>query len=102
MLDTLFGGSLSLEPATSGIAIRVGALPLGKGKVQLFWDDARGVRTPYGELELASAAAGAIAGAPTAPPVGATRVSALFVGADPTGQPMVATGSALYPIAAAP
>jgi len=99
MLDTLFGGTLTLEPGSGGLAVRAGTLDLGPGELTVYWDDARGVRQELGKVKVSRAAAGDVAGQVKAPPAGATPVSALFVGADAAGEPLLATGTSLYPIA---
>lgn len=98
MINTLFRGSLSLEGEGGRIAVRVGATALGAGRVTLFWDDERGVRTRYSQITIKRGAAGHIAAAGAEPPQGARRVTALFEGTDSTGRPLLATGTASYPI----
>ena len=73
MIDTLFRGSLSLEGDSGRIGVRVGATALGAGRVTLFWDDARGVRTRYSQITIKRGAAGHIAAAGAEPPRGARQ-----------------------------
>ncbi|HWM88141.1 MAG TPA: hypothetical protein VNO33_19945, partial [Kofleriaceae bacterium] len=98
MLDSLFRGSLGLESEGGLILIRAGAIDLGRGKVSLYWDDARGVRTRVREVAIERTAAGQVAASMPGVPEGARRVSALFEGVDPNGQPLQAAGTSAYPI----
>jgi hypothetical protein len=98
MLDTLFGASLSLESEGGLIAIRAGAIDLGRGKLSLYWDDGRGVRTLVKTVSIERAAAGQVAASLPGIPESARRVSALFEGVDPSGRPLLAAGTSSYPI----
>ena len=101
-LNTLFSGTVTLESAGGNLVVRAGDVPLGKGTLTLYWDDPRGVRTQLAQVAVSGAATGAALAQLPAPPAGAARVSALFDGTDDTGHPLLATGTAPYPIAAAP
>jgi hypothetical protein len=98
MLDTLFRGSLALESEGAQIVVRAGAVDLGRGKLSLYWDDARGIRTRLGEVAVEHTAAGQIAASLPGIPGDTRRVSALFEGSDPAGRPLQAAGTSAYPI----
>jgi hypothetical protein len=98
MLDTLFRGSLSLESEGGPLLIRAGAADLGRGKLSLFWDDAAGVRTLLKEVAVEPTAGGQVLAGVTGIPAAARRVSVLFEGTDPAGQPLLAAGTGSYPI----
>jgi hypothetical protein len=98
MLDTLFRGSLTLEAEGGQIVVRAGGTDLGRGKVSVYWDDARGVRTRLGEAAVERTAAGQVAASLPGVPGDARRVSALFEGSDPAGRPLQAAGTSAYPI----
>ena len=98
MLDSLFRGSLTLESEGAQIVVRAGTTDLGSGKVSLYWDDARGVRTRLREVAVQRTAAGQVAASLAGVPGDARRVSALFEGTDPAGRPLQAAGTSAYPI----
>ncbi|HKE16126.1 MAG TPA: hypothetical protein VKB80_14720 [Kofleriaceae bacterium] len=100
MLDALFRGSLTLESEGAQIVVRTGAVDLGRGKVSLYWDDARGIRTLLREVTVEHTAAGQIAASLPGIPDSARRVSALFEGSDTAGRPLQAAGTSAYPIPA--
>jgi hypothetical protein len=102
LLDSLFRGTLAVEAdSTGGLVVRAGAVDLGAGKIAVFWDDARGVRTRFATASVTGAAHGTVAARIAAPPAQARRVSALFEGTDGRKRPLLATGTAVYPIAGA-
>jgi len=98
LIDHLFRGELVIAPdlaaAKGTIAVLVTPrAALGAGTLELFSEDARGVRTAIGApTAVTSAAAGAVVGTATAPE-GGVRIVALFTGVDGTGEAVVAAGS---------
>ncbi|ACY15968.1 hypothetical protein [Haliangium ochraceum] len=91
LLDWLFRGALAIAVAEQGIAVTVpeGAAALGAGTLSLYWDDARGVRSPLGAaIEMSAPQQAPI----PAPPADAKAVAALFRGQDAAGEPLVAAG----------
>ena len=99
LLDALFRATLSIEAEGGQVVVRTGPVDLGPGQVTLYWDDARGVRTRLAIGAVVGSAAGQIALQATAPPDTARRITALFRGTDRRGGPLLATGTAVYPIA---
>ena len=98
-IDTLFRGTVSFEAGSGGaLILRAGTVGFGAGEVTVFWDDARGVRTKIQAASIKGAAASAVILELPPPPADARRVSALFDGVDAAGQPLLATGTALYPL----
>jgi hypothetical protein len=92
LLNFLFRGTIEFARQQDGIHAMAAGAEFGAGTLEIFWDDARGVRTRYGEIEIKSAGAGrALAGVP-APPQGARAVAVLFRGKDQSGEPLVAAG----------
>jgi hypothetical protein len=89
LLDTLLGPTIRIEVEGTKASLKSDSR-FGKGKLTLFWDDDSGVRVPYHNEQLSP---GALARIVRAPPGDAVRVSALFVGTDEKGAPLVVAGS---------
>jgi hypothetical protein len=100
LLDALFRGSLSLESESGQVLVRVGPVDLGRGKLSVYWDDARGVRTRLQEVAIERSAAGQVASSMSGVPDTARRVSVLYEGTDSGGRPLQAAGTSVYPIPA--
>ncbi len=97
-VDYLFRGELFIARGGGALAIGARKIAVGKGTLEVFWDDDRGVRTRLGSYQVADGRADAILATSGLPPKNTRRVSALFVGVDKTGQPLVAVGSTTWPI----
>lgn len=94
LLDWLFRGAITLERSQSGISARAAGADFGKGTIELFWDDGRGIRTAVGQpVPVDSAESGAIL-IPSLPrpPADARALAVLFRGLDRAGQPLLAPG----------
>lgn len=92
LLDYLFRGELAVYARPSGVSAAVAGAAAGAGTLEVFWDDASGVRTSLGSLEVTGASSGKQLGKVGKAPPKAVRVVALFEGVDAKGQPLVATG----------
>jgi hypothetical protein len=92
LLDYLFRGKLILLGKEDRVTAVAGGVDFGAGKLELFWDDARGVRTRYAEVEVEGGAANKALARAARPPSDAVRVAALFVGVDGAGNQLVAAG----------
>ncbi len=94
LLDFLLRGELTI--ANNGGALTVTGKDLGPGSIQLYVEDDRGVRSALGAAIAVETTVAPAAGAPLARvplPATGTRVVAVFRGADPNGEPLVAIGS---------
>lgn len=98
LIDHLLRGELivTADPAaakgTLGVTI-ASRIALGAGSLELFSEDARGVRTPIGAAtSVANAQAGAVLGTAVANE-GGVRIVALFTGVDGTGEAVVSAGA---------
>jgi hypothetical protein len=96
LLAWLFRGQLQI--ATSGSGLQVTGKTVGKGTLEIYWDDARGVRSRFHTVDVAGAGGTALATVP-APPEGARALAVLFRGVDANGQPLIAAASTVYPLA---
>ena len=88
-------GILAVDRSDAGamtVTVRAGTVALGAGTLSVYWDDARGVRTQLDSRQIRGGAAGAVIADLPAPPADARRVSALFEGADDTGEQLLAAG----------
>jgi hypothetical protein len=87
LLDFLLRGELQIAV---GDALTVTAKGLGAGSIEVYVEDARGVRT---QLTAAATRAGAeeLVRAPV--PAAGTRVLALYRGTDAAGEPLIAVGA---------
>lgn len=92
LLDHLFRGTLVVLARADGVTIAAGNTAFGAGKLELFWDDARGVRTRYAEVAVKGAGVGKALANAAAPPKGAVNVVGLFRGVDKAGADLVAAG----------
>jgi hypothetical protein len=92
LLDWLFRGELTVADE-GAIAIGSTGVALGAGEVEVFAEDAAGVRTSIGKGSIKGGAAGSVAARISATvPADARRVAAVFRGVDGAGQPLVAAG----------
>jgi hypothetical protein len=87
MLDFLLRGELTV---TAGTDLAISAKGLGAGTLELFVEDASGVRKSISKQDVAAGDLNAHVGIPA----DGTRVVALFRGADANGEPLVAVGAA--------
>jgi hypothetical protein len=87
LLDFLLRGELQLQ---LGDAITVTGKGLGTGFVEVYVEDDRGVRT---KLVAAATAPGNAELVRVPAPAAGTRVVAIYRGADPNGEPLVAVGA---------
>lgn len=87
LLDFLLRGELQITVADT---IAVTGQGLGAGTIELYVEDARGVRT---RLTSATTAAGAEELVRVAAPGAGTRVLALYRGVDDSGEPLIAVGA---------
>jgi hypothetical protein len=103
LLDFLFRGELTASAGSGGgIAIAAGGVGFGKGTVEIYAEDERGVRTALGApTEIAGAAIGASVAVAGAPAKGTRRVAAVFHGVDAAGEPLVASVTTAWPLAPA-
>jgi hypothetical protein len=92
LLNWLFRGTIEFAREQDGMRAVAAGAEFGAGTVELFWDDPRGVRTRYGEIEIKSASAGLALAEVPAPPKGASAIAVLFRGKDQAGEPLVAAG----------
>jgi hypothetical protein len=92
LLDWLFRGTIEFTREQDGMRAMAAGAEFGAGTLELFWDDARGVRTRYGEVEIKSASAGQALAEVPPPPKGASAVAVLFRGKDQRGELLVAAG----------
>lgn len=92
-LNWLFRGELTVRARVGAIAVSARGLGLGKGSIDLFWDDNRGVRTRYATIKVRGGKAGAVLARGNRPPKTAHRITALFRGLDAKGNELVATGT---------
>jgi hypothetical protein len=86
LLDYLFRGSLKVS--RQGTTIQVRGKKLGKGTIELYWDDASGVRSKLKEQTTTGKAVSFNAELPGK----AVAVMALFKGIDKSGAPLNAAG----------
>lgn len=104
LLDYLFRGALVIEledPKT--LAVKTTDVGLGAGTIQVFWDDARGVRTALAEPRAVERAdANQELMRIEALPKGANALAVLFSGVDQAGQPLVAAGYVSFQALQAP
>lgn len=94
LLDFLFRGELAVTVTGTKAHVAAKGVGLGAGELELFSEDARGVRTSIGKATVTKAADGAELTSAVAIPSGASRVVALFTGADENDERIVAAGSA--------
>jgi hypothetical protein len=94
LLDFLFRGELAVTIANGKARVAAKGLALGAGELELFAEDARGVRTNLVKVPVAKAADGSALGAAVAVPSGSSRVFALYTGIDAAGERVVAVGAA--------
>jgi hypothetical protein len=87
MLDFLLRGELTV---TAGADLALSAKGLGAGTLELFVEDASGVRKSIIKQDVAAGDLNAHVGLPA----DGTRVVALFRGSDANGEPLVAVGAA--------
>ncbi|HTM22538.1 MAG TPA: hypothetical protein VL172_18580 [Kofleriaceae bacterium] len=93
LLDWLFRGELTVTDAGAAIEVAPAGVGLGAGELELFAEDAAGVRTPLGKATVTGAATGSSAArVAVSVPAGARRIAALFRGVDAAGQPLAAAG----------
>jgi hypothetical protein len=90
-LDFLFRGELAVSVDGSHAVVHTKG-GLGAGKLEVLWEDARGVRTTIHANAVAASADGATVGDAILPD-GTRRVVALFTGVDAGGEPVVAVGA---------
>jgi hypothetical protein len=86
LLDFLFRGELTLTVAAD---VTISAKGLGAGSLELFVEDASGVRKSIGKQDVAAGDLAVHVGIPA----DGSRVVALFRGADANGEPLVAVGA---------
>jgi len=87
-LDYLFRGQLTISAGEQGFAV-TSALDLGDGELDLYWDDASGVRTAFDHTTVR----GKLPATRKSAPAGATRVTAVYAGTDANGEELIAVGS---------
>ena len=94
LLDWLFRGELEVtaDPGAAGTLIVVARTAVGAGTLEVFTEDARGVRASVASHSVVKSAEGD-AIATVAVPTDATKVYVLFEGADAAGEPLVAVGA---------
>ncbi|MCX5747503.1 MAG: hypothetical protein NT062_33990, partial [Proteobacteria bacterium] len=92
LLEFLTRGNLDV--GLDGSTVRAGGKDLGPGQLDFLVEDDRGVRTKIGTAQVAGArGTGDVIGRATLTAIpNATRVIAVFRGADAVGEPIVATG----------
>lgn len=86
LLDFLLRGELTL---TQGTDVAITAKGLGSGTLEIFVEDASGVRKSIGKQDVAAGDLGVHVPIPAE----GTRLVALFKGADANGEPLVAVGA---------
>jgi hypothetical protein len=86
-LEWLFRGELVVDAAGDRVTVRPRAT-LGAGKMRLFVDDAAGLRKEIGAADSTDGGASL-----DAPGASGGRVTAVFVGVDVRGEPVVAIGT---------
>jgi hypothetical protein len=86
MLDFLLRGELTVTAAAD---IAIAGKGLGAGSLEIFVEDAAGVRKSIGKQDVAAGDLNVHIGMPTE----GSRVIALFRGADAAGEPLVAAGA---------
>ncbi len=96
-LNWLFRGEVTLRRQGNQLLIGAHNANFGKGALELFWDDNRGVRTAYAKVATSGGKARTAIARGALPPKKARRISVLFRGVDKAGNPMVATGTVRWP-----
>lgn len=93
MLDFLFRGVIEIQVQNKQVVATAAGADFGAGTVEVFWDDARGVRQKIGEtttLEKADTGQSIVGLNKT--PKGARALAVVYKGVDQAGQPLVAAG----------
>jgi hypothetical protein len=97
-INHLFRGSMAIEPATNGLAVKPTGIALGAGTLTAYWDDELGVRTRYATVDKISSAADKQVIAQLAPPpAAARRVAVLFEGVDGGGEMLSSAAVIAWP-----
>jgi hypothetical protein len=94
LLEYLFRGELAVTFANNRVQVAARTLALGAGEVEIFAEDARGVRTSVSKAAVTKADDGAALGAAVTAPAGSNRLIAVFTGVDLHGERVVAVGAA--------